>query len=202
MNWLAHLLLSEDDPRARLGNLLADLVKRPERRMLAEPYQRGLARHRIIDCFTDAHPRFFASKRRLTFEHDLFHGILVDLFYDHFLARDFAAYAGTPLAEFSREVYCSFETHAGEIPPGALEILRRMAREDWLGCYAHVAGIEYVLRRLSLRIAERTGRVIPLADAVRDLAGSYDDLRADFQAFFPEIQTHMGVGPSGVSGGA
>lgn len=191
MNWLAHLLLSEDDPRARLGNLLADLVKRPERRLLAEPYQRGLARHRVIDRFTDVHPCFFASKRRLAFEHDHFHGILVDLFYDHFLARHFSDYAAMPLAEFTCEVYASFEAHRAEIPPAALEILTRMAREDWLGCYAHVAGIEYILERMSRRVHERTGRSIPLAGAVRDLEDCYDDLRADFQTFFPEIQAHL-----------
>src|SRR5437016_2214638 len=84
MNWLAHLLLSEDDPRARLGNLLADLLKKPQRQPLGEAYQRGFARHRVIDRFTDAHPIFLASKQRLETEHDHFQGIFIDLFYDHF----------------------------------------------------------------------------------------------------------------------
>src|SRR5262245_63093143 len=105
MNWLAHLFLSEPDPGYRLGNFFANLIKGKARQALPPNLRRGVACHQVIDAFTDFHPFVHRSKRRVGEPHGRYAGILVDVFYDHFLARDWARYADVPLEQFTAEVY-------------------------------------------------------------------------------------------------
>lgn len=189
MNWLAHLYLSDDHPGVRLGNLVADLVKGKDRQRLSPDVKRGIAAHQKIDTFTDCHPVFSRSRRRVPMRHDRFAGILIDIFYDHFLADLWGHYAQTPLDCFTAEIYQTFPRYESELPESVRELLARMAQQDWLGSYRTTAGIESVLVRLSRRIAERVGIDPILGSAIDVLHGEYAMLRDDFQAFFPEIRT-------------
>ena len=168
MNWLAHLFLSEPDVEHRLGNLLADVVKGKARAALPPGVLRGIACHQAIDAFTDSHPVVYRSKRRIGEEHGRFAGILIDIFYDHFLARDWSRYAAMPLEQFTAEVYTSFRGYVtGDLPEEARELLARMSEGDQLGSYRALGGIEAALRRLSRRLEARLGR--PFAH----VAGAY-----------------------------
>ena len=84
MNWLAHLLLAESDPEARLGNLLGDLVKGKQRQAFNSKIQRGIECHQAINIFTDKHPIVRCSKQRIDPEYRRFSGILIDVFKDNF----------------------------------------------------------------------------------------------------------------------
>jgi acyl carrier protein phosphodiesterase len=192
MNWLAHLLLSEPEVEHRLGNLLADLVKGKARAALPPGVRRGIACHQAIDAFTDAHPVVHCSKRRIGEEHGRFAGILVDVFYDHFLARDWPHYVGGTLDDFTAEVYASFHAYAAEaLPEEARELVRRLSEGDLLGSYRRVSGIEAALDRLSRRLEARLGRRFELGRAVADLEAHYDDFGRDFADFFPELRAHV-----------
>ncbi len=101
MNWLAHLYLSPaDDPEFRLGNLLADFIKGGARRELGESFQRGVRCHQAIDAFTDFHPVVQRSRTRIAARHGHFSGILIDVFYDHFLARNWPEFSAIALDDF------------------------------------------------------------------------------------------------------
>ena len=184
LNFLAHLLLSGPDPELRLGNVLADFVKGRAREALAPGVRRGIACHRVIDAFTDAHPIVAVSKGRISQEHRRFAGVLVDVFYDHLLARRWTLHAATPLDAFTAEVYSGLRRHAGTVPTHARGALRRMEEQDWLGSSATLSGVERALSRISMRL----GRPGLLTPAVPDLAAQIDDLDADFQRFFPEVR--------------
>src|SRR5262245_27969290 len=103
MNWLAHLLLSEPTSAFRIGSLLPDFVRPPLLAGLPIDFQRGIECHRRIDAFTDAHPIVRRSVGRFVPPYRRFAGILVDVFYDHFLARDWTAHASIPLTDFVGE---------------------------------------------------------------------------------------------------
>lgn len=189
MNWLAHLLLSEPQTPHRLGNLLADLVKGSARRGLPADLQRSLACHRTIDAFTDAHPVVFRSLRRIGPPFERFAGVLVDVFYDHYLARSWARHGPGDLDDFTSEVYTALQGYVGAIPEKARFVIQRMAAEDWLGSYREVAGVERTLCRLSLRLS-RPGLLTP---AVQEMLMNYETLDADFQEFFPELARHVSL---------
>src|SRR6185436_5422304 len=126
MNWLAHLLLSEPSPAFRIGNVLPDIVSPAELRQLPAEYLAGAECHWRIDAFTDSHPVFRRSIARLAAPHRRFGGVLMDLFYDHFLAVDWSTYSEVPLELFTQSVYSELEANWNMLPPIARERFRAM----------------------------------------------------------------------------
>lgn len=191
MNWLAHLLLSEPNVESRLGNLLADIVKGTARQELNLHLQRGIACHQVIDRFTDNHIVVQRSKERINSSYRRFAGVLVDIFYDHFLAKNWSQYSHVSLDEFTAEIYQSFRAYQGQIPPIVREIITRVAAEDWLGSYRTVSGVEITLLRISRRLSRRRNRHFSLTPAINELITHYDALEYDFQEFFPQLFFHV-----------
>jgi acyl carrier protein phosphodiesterase len=192
MNWLAHALLSEPDIEFRLGNLLADLIKKRDRAGLSEAFRRGADRHQRIDAFTDYHPVVGRSRARLAAEWGRVSGILIDIFYDHFLANEWARYCPTPLDEFTAELYAGIRALPLSLAPEAEQAVRRMIEEDRLGSYRRLDGIEETLRRVSIRLAARTGVDFGLGRAVSELVAHRAGLADDFAEFFPALQAEFG----------
>jgi acyl carrier protein phosphodiesterase len=191
MNWLAHLLLSEPPIECRLGNLLADVIKGQARKELSELYQQGLRCHREIDTFTDTHPVVQKSVARLPEKWSRFAGILIDIYYDHLLAREWARYCVGSLEQFTRDFYQAAAERLPELPPFAREVLEKIIDVDRLGSYRLIVGIQDALVKLSARITERVGRVVDLSAALEDLIACDAALAADFAEFFPDLQKHI-----------
>ncbi|MBW4608345.1 MAG: DUF479 domain-containing protein [Hassallia sp. WJT32-NPBG1] len=191
MNWLAHLFLSEPNVENRLGNLLADIVKGSARRELNSHILRGIECHQVIDKFTDCHPVVQRSKQRISCGYRRFAGVLVDIFYDHFLAKNWSDYSNVTLEEFTAEIYESFQAYQGQIPVAVRGIITRVASEDWLGSYRNVGGVENALERISKRLSMRFNRSFMLNLAVNELTTHYDEFEYDFLEFFPELFLHV-----------
>lgn len=183
MNWLAHLYLSEPSPAFRIGNLLPDLVSITALTALPAEYQGGIQQHRQIDAFTDAHHIFRRSIQRLGPDFRRFGGILVDMFYDHFLCRQWATYSPIPLQEFTADVYASFDQHWSHIPEEAHPHLHGMRKYNWLSSYGDLGELSQTLRRISKRFR----RPVDLVPSIAILESAYPDFQADFTAFFPEL---------------
>lgn len=191
MNWLAHLLLSEPNVEIRLGNILADIVKGAARQELNSGIQRGIACHQVIDRFTDTHIVVKRSKDRIHSNYRRFAGVLVDIFYDHFLAKNWSQYSHVSLDEFTAEIYESFRAYQGQIPPIVREVVSHVAAEDWLGSYRNVSGVEITLLRISRRLSRRHNKVLSLTPAINELIIHYDALEYDFQEFFPQLFAYV-----------
>jgi len=188
MNWLAHLYLSEADPAFRIGNLLPDMLPPDAIAALTGQFQRGAEQHRKIDAFTDSHPVFRRSVRRLSPAFRRFGAILFDVFYDHFLARTWSAYSTQPLPDFVDAVHRSFDVHRAEIPPLAYERLCDMRSGNWLQTYGDLDGLRNTLHRIERRFR----RPVDLASSVAELELHYSDCKADFDEFFPELVERFG----------
>lgn len=192
MNWLAHLLLAESDPELRLGNLLGDLIKGEERETLNANLRRGLKCHQAIDIFTDSHHIVRCSKQRLNGEYRRFAGILIDVFYDHILAKNWHDYCQIPLTEFTSTVYKSWDNYLIDLPLYPQQVILRMIAEDWLGSYIYLQGVEQTLRRISWKLNRRNQkRQFDLTPAIALLQDNYSQLQQDFQLFFPQLQSHI-----------
>ena len=203
MNWLAHAFLSEPAVGFRLGNLLADLVKGRDREGMPAGFIKGMRRHQRIDVFTDAHEVVHRSRGRICEDFRRVRGILVDVFYDHFLALEWERYTSEPLGTFTARVYADTRRHPISLPEEARAVMERMASDDLLGSYRRLEGIEAALRRLSLRLHARTGRNLGLERGVSEVVAHFEGLRADFIEFFPQLQSHVAeVGESEPLGGA
>jgi len=191
MNWLAHLYLSEPTAAFRLGNLLPDLASANALTSLPMEFQAGILRHRRIDAFTDRHLIFRRSIIRLGPPFRRFGGILIDIFYDHILAREWPAFAAMPLTEFAAEIYASFETQWMHIPAEARRRLETMQENDWICSYREIEGITEALTRIGARLRRPTDLAASIPILVRD----YESFRADFVEFFPQLVAHVAPTP-------
>ena len=183
MNYLAHLFLAGPEPEALLGALMGDFVKGVLDERYPAAITRALSLHRRIDTFTDAHPVTATSRSRISPQRRRFAGIMVDLFYDHFLARHWDEHSREPLDAFTARVYTLLQEHDALLPDRLRSIAPRMAQADWLASYARLESIHAALDRMSLRL-KRENR---LAGAGAELEANYAALEADFRAFFPDL---------------
>lgn len=190
MNFLAHLVLAAPDGKSMIGNLMPDLVVGRLPAELHPDVALGVQLHRRVDRFTDTHPVVGQTKARLREHHGLFAGILVDVFYDHLLAADWRRWRDQTLDDFARFAYQQMAGDIHHAPPTMREALTRMADQNWLCCYATVAGVELTLQRMSERLSRRMKRTFDVPLATADLIDQLALLRADFDRFFPLLIAH------------
>lgn len=183
MNFLAHLYLAPDDDEALLGSLMGDFVKGPLRGQHAPGIEHGMALHRRIDTFTDAHAIVRRSRARIAPPRRRYAGIIVDMFFDHCLARDWARYAALPLGQFTQRVYRLLEANDPILPERLQVMAQVMRREDWLSSYRELHGVALALERMGRRLTRGNG----LLGAGDDLLANYAGLGEDFDAFFPQL---------------
>jgi acyl carrier protein phosphodiesterase len=190
MNYLVHFLLAGDDDELRLGNLLGDFVKgRVERCMLpglTERLRVGIQMHRTIDAFSDRHPAVHRSKRILAPEYGKLSGVIVDVFYDHVLARRWSEHHPQPLSAYAQDIYRTLRGNLHRVPAGVQPLIEAMSRSDWLQGYASQRGIERALQG----IAARRPVAAQIGTAGRLLADHFDRFSADFGEFLPDLDAH------------
>lgn len=186
MNFLAHLFFSGDAPEILVGNMMGDFVKGRLDGRYPPGITRGLELHRRIDSFAGRHPAFTASRRRIDPRFGHYRGVLVDLFYDHFLAADWGRFTGEPFAAFLARVERVLSDHA-LILPERLRARMPDILHDWLPSYRDVEGIDLVLQRMERRIR----RPNPLGEGGAELIRHYGELRADFLVFFSDLESYV-----------
>jgi acyl carrier protein phosphodiesterase len=187
MNYLAHVFLSRSSPELLIGGVLGDFVKGREHLQQYSPAVRaGIRLHRAIDRYTDAHTIVRTSCALISPARRRFAAILVDVFYDHFLARHWQRYTEQPLEDFTRQVYATLLPHIASYPERLQRLLPRMAADDWLASYAEIESVDAALHGIAQRF-QRFPRAAVLADGVQELLHHYDVLERHFLGFFPEL---------------
>lgn len=187
MNYLAHVYLSHRSPDAIVGAILGDFVKGREVRGWNEQVRLAIEQHRAIDGYTDRHPVVVASRTLISAERRRFAGVLVDIFYDHFLARHWSRYHDQPLPCFTRRVYDALLPQRAQLPPRLQSILPGMAVNDWLASYAELRAVDYALNGIARRL-RYPDRARVLHAAVGELERNYAALEDHFERFFPQLR--------------
>ena len=183
MNFLAHIFLSGDNDELMIGNFIADFVKGQKKNNFPPEITRGIELHRAIDDFTDHHPVTAESKRRLYPNHHKYSGVVVDLYYDHFLAKNFEKYSKTDLLNFSKYTYTTILKFENILPFEVRSFLPYMIERNWLVNYSTVEGIGRTLSGLGKRVSFEN----KMDEAVIDLKLNYSQFEDEFYHFFPEL---------------
>ncbi len=187
MNYLVHLYLAEETQESLLGAVIGDFVKGPLTDDIPEGIRRGIRRHRQTDHFTSVSENFIRSKRRLDERFGICKPILVDVFYDHFMARNWSAYSPLPLERFAEGIYRLLRHNEADLPPSFRPVAQRMMARNWLVSYREPETIGLVLQRISQRIR----RPNPIAEGLSELERHYDALEDDFRRFLPEARAFL-----------
>ncbi|MBN3034505.1 MAG: DUF479 domain-containing protein [Bacteroidales bacterium] len=187
MNYLAHLYLSGDDEAIMTGNFIGDHVKGNAMDSFSPGIRKGIWLHRKIDEYTDSHPIFLMSKGRLAARYRKYSGVIVDMYYDHFLACNWHDYSDEPLASFTRRVYRSLLNRITMLPPRTRVILPAMAASDWLSGYSSLAGLQKALIGMAGRTAFPSG----METAIEALTRDYEQYQNEFRVFFPQVTGYV-----------
>src|SRR4051812_10146738 len=183
MNFLAHAFLAQPGHDGVVGALLGDFVKGPIDDRFRPSLASAIALHRRIDSFTDAHPITRRSRNRISPPRRRYAGIIIDMFYDHLLARRWSEHSSEPLEQFARHVYASMTAEHAALPERLQRMLPVMIEEDWLTNYREVAVIDRALDRIGRRLR----RGSPMSGAIEELHANEAGLEEDFRIFFPDL---------------
>lgn len=184
MNFLAHIYLSQNIDKVKIGNFIADSVRGNNYSDFDPEVQKGIILHRNIDTFTDAHPIFRIGTKRLHSRYHHYAGVILDVFYDHFLARNWSKYSSVPLQEHNHQFYDLLEKNLDWMPEHIEKILPIMRRQDWLTTYATIGGLSEILFQMD----RRTKLVSKMQFAPEELEEFYDEYEAEFFEFFEELR--------------
>jgi acyl carrier protein phosphodiesterase len=168
-----------------IGNFIGDFVKGKDFENYDNGIRKGILLHRAIDDFTDSHPIVKQSKKRLQPKYRHYSPVIADVFYDHFLSSLWSNYSKTPLLSYTESFY-QLASSTQVIPQPAKHMLKYMSSGNWLFNYQYLDGIHQALSGMS----RRTKFDSKMEYATEDLRKNYEDFKAEFVAFFPELVSH------------
>jgi acyl carrier protein phosphodiesterase len=188
MNYLFHLFLSDPEPEVMLGNLMGDFVKgRLELTSYPELVVFGLKQHRQVDSFANRSSAYLASRQRIDPHFGYFRSIMIDVFYDHFLACNWDRHHSVALERFAEQIYRSLEKRFNSLPNELQRIVPLMIKHNWLVSYRDIETIQRVLSRLDQRIKRPT----PLAQGISQLKQHYSNFETDCEQFIHQAQIFL-----------
>lgn len=183
MNFLAHIYLSGDNDLIKIGNFMADGIRGKQYENYPLEIQKGIILHRAIDTFTDAHPIFRQSTKRLHNNYHHYAGVIVDILYDHFLAKNWNKYSDEKLEDFVEQFYKSLHDNNNVLSERAIRIMPILIEENWLVSYKTIEGIKHILTQMD----RRTKNQSKMQFATQELLEFYSEFEDEFTQFFNEL---------------
>lgn len=187
MNFLAHIYLSGDNDLIKIGNFMADGIRGKQFETFPLEIQKGIILHRAIDTYTDAHPIFRQSTKKLHEKYHHYAGVIIDVFYDHFLAKNWKTYSDENLEDFVKKFYDSLTDNHNVLTEKTQYLMPIMFRENWLVSYQTVEGIHHILTQMD----RRTKNTSKMQFASTELKEYYSEFETEFTAFFEDLKQHV-----------
>jgi acyl carrier protein phosphodiesterase len=196
MNHLAHFVLSGNDENLAMGNFVADFITNRQLPTFTEGVQRGIWLHREIDAYTDSHPIVKQSTKRLHPFHHKYSPVIVDVYYDFLLAKNWDKFGemgaendpSVNLSIFVKNAYDLLNLRINELPERLKLKLPRMIDDNFLMVPTTFKGLDYAFSRIE-KAAAFPGNFGNAAEHLEEFLEEFD---AEFCAFFPDLQKHVG----------
>ena len=187
MNFLAHIYLSGDNDLIKIGNFMADGIRGKQFLNYPLEVQKGIVLHRAIDTFTDAHPVFRQSTKKLHSRYHHYAGVIVDIFYDHFLAKNWVNYSDEDLGGYVAAFYQSLSNNTSILSEKTVMLMPYMIKQNWLVSYQTIEGIDKILTQMD----SRTKNESKMRFASEELIKFYTEFEEDFTKFFEDLRAHV-----------
>ncbi len=187
MNFLAHLYLSGSSADVRMGNFIGDFVKGAQYGRYKPEVQRGILLHREIDSFTDTHPLVKESVLLLKPVYGRYATVAIDLFFDHFLAKDWTQYSTQPLNEYVDEVHKQLLYRYFQLPTAVKQFLPFIIKSRRLEKYKEFDSLERSLEIMSNNSSLPACQVA----AIQNLKDNYSVYNELFANFFKDVRKHV-----------
>jgi acyl carrier protein phosphodiesterase len=185
MNFLAHAVLSFNDPDILTGNMISDFVKGKKKFDYPASIQKGIFLHRQIDNFTDFHPFTAGAKELFRPQYRLYSGAFIDIVYDHFLALDEQEFTeNNGLENFTKTTFKYLDNNASHLPLPFQRMFPYMKSQNWLYEYRLKEGI----RKSFLGLVHRAAYLDESEIAFDIFNKHYEELKNYYEQFFPELK--------------
>lgn len=165
---------------------MADGIRGKQFENFPKEIQKGIILHRAIDTFTDAHPVFRESTKRLHERYHHYAGVIVDIFYDHFLAKNWTKYSNENLEEYINLFYQSLHTNTDFLTERTKGMMPYMINQNWLLSYQTLGGIEKILTQMDHRTKNQSN----MRFASEELKTFYTEFEEEFSLFFEDLRLH------------
>jgi len=187
MNYLAHLYLSGSSEQRQVGNFIGDWVKGKHYTDFPDEIKEGILLHRAIDTFTDSHQSVHLCARLLYEKYHKYAKIVIDIFFDHFLAVNWNKYCATNLHTFVVQVYSTLIKFFKILPTQVQNIVPLLIANNRLESYSTIDGVKETLFLMS-----RYSSLPNESDfAINTLTSNYDYFAQQFNYFFENILQHL-----------
>ncbi|MFH6969754.1 ACP phosphodiesterase [Flavobacterium sp. FlaQc-28] len=184
MNFLAHIYLSGENDLIKIGNFMADGIRGKQFEHFPDDVQKGILLHRFIDTYTDSHDTFRQSTKRLHEKYHHYSGVIVDIMYDHFLAKNWKKYSDEKLDHFINRFYRSLHENYPILTEKTQNLMPTMIRENWLWSYQTIDGIQHILTQMDRRSKNQS----KMQFASQELKEFYPEFEREFDLFFKDVQ--------------
>ena len=185
MNFLAHIYLSGEDDFVKIGNFMADSIRGSQYLDYPNSLQKGILLHRHIDSFTDAHPIYRKSQHRLHEKYGHYSGVIMDIAYDHFLAKNWSKYSNEKLEDYAANFYQLMQDNYEILTERVKGMLPYMIGRNWLVSYATIAGLEMILFQMDYKTKHRAH----MQEAIVEIQDFYAEFESEFFQFFEELKS-------------
>ena len=186
LNFLAHIYLSGNNDLLKIGNFMADSIRGHHYLDYPDELRKGILLHRYIDTFTDAHPIYRKSKHRLHEKYGHYSGVIMDIVYDHFLAKNWTTYSDVPLQEYAAAFYQLLQDNYDLLTEKTQKMIPYMIERNWLVSYASLEGLETILFQMDYRTKHR----VNMQEAIVEVIQYYKEFEEEFTLFFEELRKH------------
>lgn len=186
MNFLAHIYLSGENDLIKIGNFMADGIRGKQFEHYPEDVQKGILLHRFIDTYTDSHDIFRQSTKRLHEKYHHYAGVIVDIVYDHFLAKNWSNYSDENLESFINRFYQSLQDNYSILSEKTQGLMPYMIERNWLLSYRTVEGIHQILSQMD----RRSKNISKMQYASEELKEFYTEFEQEFTLFFEDLRLH------------
>ena len=186
MNFLAHIYLSGDNDLVKIGNFMADSIRGHSYDVYPMDIQKGILLHRSIDSFTDMHTIYRQSKHRLHEKYGHYSGVIMDIFYDHFLAKNWSSYSDENLGDYADNFYLLLKENYDVLTERIKGMMPYMIARNWLVSYSTIAGLEMIMFQMDHRTKNR----VDMHKSMAELQQYYSEFENEFTLFFEELRQH------------
>jgi acyl carrier protein phosphodiesterase len=183
MNFLAHMHLSCTEHGLLCGNFLGDFIRNKDLHLLTPEIRKGVELHRRIDSFTDTHPAVKRCTKILHPTQGKYAPVIVDVYFDYVLYKNWGIYSDVPFEEFEIEVYSTLMEHVDDFPERLKKMTHDMVSGHFLRSYTSLEGLDYTFSRMKKRFKFQSN----IDKAVEDLKINYMMIEIYFNEFFPDM---------------
>jgi acyl carrier protein phosphodiesterase len=110
----------------------------------------------------------------------------MDIFYDHFLAKNWNNYSNLKLEEYAVNFYLLLKENYDALTERAQGMMPYMIGRNWLVSYASLEGLEMIMFQMDYRTKHR----VAMNESIVELKQYYTEFENEFTLFFEELRQH------------